>query len=107
MGIKGQLSVILPGGDVKDEDIGTLSIHYRDGKPVLTVNGGAAIPAELTVVDASGAPVTSYVAREIVREVASGNEGLKPLEKGANSRMNEGEYVDYLIDKTIASLMDR
>ncbi|MFE7268252.1 hypothetical protein ACFU9B_40660 [Streptomyces sp. NPDC057592] len=45
---------LTPAGQVKPEDIGTLSIEYRDGQPVIVVSGGTAIPEKISVVDASG-----------------------------------------------------
>ncbi|WP_436501070.1 hypothetical protein [Actinokineospora sp. HUAS TT18] len=41
---------------------GMLSIHYRDGQPVIIVSGGDAIPATITVTDTSGTPVAAYTA---------------------------------------------
>ncbi len=52
--------VLIPTEQVKSEQVGSLSLRYVDGTPVLVVSGGTAIPAALTVVDASGAPVTVY-----------------------------------------------
>lgn len=42
------------------EDVGTLSLRYVDGTPVLVVSGGTIVPADLTVVDASGDAVGAY-----------------------------------------------
>ncbi|GAA2799050.1 hypothetical protein GCM10010441_25100 [Kitasatospora paracochleata] len=53
-------ATLLPADQVKPEDIGTLSIEYRDGQPVIVVSGGTAIPAGLTVVDGSSTRVTKY-----------------------------------------------
>ncbi|MFD4857332.1 hypothetical protein [Streptomyces atratus] len=44
----------IPADQVKPEDIGKLSIEYRDGQPVIVVSGGSAIPEKISVVDASG-----------------------------------------------------
>ncbi|MFD3788814.1 hypothetical protein [Streptomyces cyaneofuscatus] len=52
----------IPADQVKPEDIGTLSIEYRDGQPVIVVSGGKSIPAGLTIVDETDAPVGAYVA---------------------------------------------
>ncbi|KMO96055.1 hypothetical protein [Streptomyces roseus] len=53
---------LIPADQVKPEDIGTLSIEYRDGQPVVVVSGGTALPAGLTVVDGSGDAVAVYAA---------------------------------------------
>ncbi|MFD5566103.1 hypothetical protein [Kitasatospora griseola] len=46
---------LVPASRVEPEDIATLSIEYRDGRPVVVVSGGKYVPAELPVVDSSGA----------------------------------------------------
>ncbi|MFD9304998.1 hypothetical protein ACFWCB_20450 [Streptomyces sp. NPDC060048] len=43
-------SSLIPAEQVKPEDIGTLSIEDRGGKPVIVVSGGKYVPAELSVV---------------------------------------------------------
>ncbi|MFF4225896.1 hypothetical protein ACFYZH_23955 [Streptomyces abikoensis] len=53
---------LIPADQVKPEDIGKLSIEYRDGKPVIVVSGGTYSPAALAVVDGSGKPVARYAA---------------------------------------------
>ncbi|MEU9006475.1 hypothetical protein [Streptomyces sp. NPDC048551] len=58
-------TVLTPGDQVKPEDIGTLSIEYRDGVPVVVVSGGTYIPAGLKAVDGSGNPVAAYTAGPI------------------------------------------
>jgi hypothetical protein len=45
---------IIDVSEVKPGDVGTLSLRYVEGLPVLVVSGGTAIPAQLTVVDGSG-----------------------------------------------------
>ncbi|MFF4104375.1 hypothetical protein [Streptomyces sp. NPDC001903] len=57
--------VLIPASEVKPEDIGTLSIEYREGQPVIVVSGGTVIPAGLTVADASGDAVAAYTAGPI------------------------------------------
>ncbi|UQA94918.1 hypothetical protein [Streptomyces halobius] len=52
----------IPATEVKPEDIGSLSLRYVDGVPQLVVSGGTGIPADLTVVDASGSAVATYAA---------------------------------------------
>ncbi|MGW3073553.1 hypothetical protein [Kitasatospora sp. NPDC001132] len=47
-------SALIPADQVKPEDVGALSIEYRDGQPVIVVSGGKYIPAELPIVDSSG-----------------------------------------------------
>ncbi|MGW8782590.1 hypothetical protein ACWGNM_31630 [Streptomyces sp. NPDC055796] len=56
---------LVPADQGKPEGIATLKIEYRDGKPLAVISDGAAIPAGLSVVDASGAPVATYVARRL------------------------------------------
>ncbi|MGW1638492.1 hypothetical protein [Streptomyces lavendulae] len=51
---------LIPADQVKPEDIATLSIEYRDGRPVVVVSGGKYVPSELPVVNSSGA---TYAAR--------------------------------------------
>ncbi|MFF2625206.1 hypothetical protein ACFVUN_05455 [Kitasatospora griseola] len=46
---------LVPASQVEPADIATLSIEYRDGRPVVVVSGGRYVPAELPVVDSSGA----------------------------------------------------
>ena len=53
---------LIPASEVKPEDITTLSLRHVDGVPQLVVSGGKVIPAELTVVDASGKAVATYTA---------------------------------------------
>ncbi|GAA2442979.1 hypothetical protein ACFPFX_09210 [Streptomyces mauvecolor] len=57
---EGTAAELTPTTDVNPEDIGTLSIEYRDGQPVVVVSGGSTIPAGLTVVDGSRQPVAKY-----------------------------------------------
>ncbi|MGE7437054.1 hypothetical protein [Kitasatospora sp. NPDC001175] len=45
---------LIPADQVKPEDIATLAIEYRDGVPVIVVNGGTVVPATLRVEDGSG-----------------------------------------------------
>ncbi|WP_406507141.1 hypothetical protein [Streptomyces sp. NBC_00212] len=52
----------IPATEIRPEDVGTLSVRYVDAVPVLTISGGAADPAALTVQDASGNPVGIYTA---------------------------------------------
>jgi hypothetical protein len=49
-------------GDAND-NVGTLSIHYRDGQPVIVVTGGTALPDTVAVVSADGDPVAVYRAQ--------------------------------------------
>ncbi|MFC9753074.1 RHS repeat-associated core domain-containing protein [Streptomyces sp. NPDC056921] len=53
---------LVPASEVKPEDVGTLSLQYVDGSPVLTVNGGTIITGGLVVVDHSGNPVAEFTA---------------------------------------------
>ncbi|GAA1246468.1 hypothetical protein GCM10009665_41750 [Kitasatospora nipponensis] len=45
---------LIPADQVKPEDVATLSIEYRDGRPVVVVSGGKYVPSELPVVNGSG-----------------------------------------------------
>ncbi|MEV7280828.1 hypothetical protein [Streptomyces sp. NPDC093111] len=53
---------LIPADQVKPEDIATLSIEYRDGRPVVVVSGGKYVPAELPVVNSSGAAAAARFA---------------------------------------------
>ncbi|MFD3579859.1 hypothetical protein [Streptomyces sp. NPDC058644] len=55
----------IPADQVKPEDIGTLSIAYRDGQPVVVVSGGKYIPQNLPVLNEERNPVAVYTARPI------------------------------------------
>ncbi|MER5809050.1 hypothetical protein ABT143_12770 [Streptomyces sp. NPDC002033] len=44
---------LIPADQVKPEDIATLSIEYRGGRPVIVANGGKYVPARIAVVDGS------------------------------------------------------
>ncbi|MFI0790883.1 hypothetical protein ACH4Q6_35480 [Streptomyces lydicus] len=50
----------VPASEVKPEDVGTLTLEYKDGQPVLTVRGGRFVPNGIPVLDASGTQVASY-----------------------------------------------
>ncbi|MFD4661552.1 hypothetical protein ACFWP2_38765 [Kitasatospora sp. NPDC058444] len=50
----------VPASEVKPEDVGTLTLEYRDGQPVLTVRGGRFLPGGIPVLDESGKRVASY-----------------------------------------------
>ncbi|MFD5504653.1 hypothetical protein ACFWJS_33930 [Streptomyces sp. NPDC127061] len=56
---------LIPADQVKPEDIGTLSIEYRDGWAVVVASGGTYIPAGLTVVDRIGNAVAVYTATSV------------------------------------------
>ncbi|MFD7639755.1 hypothetical protein ACFV4P_03800 [Kitasatospora sp. NPDC059795] len=45
---------LIPADQVEPEDIATLSIEYRDGRPVVVVSGGKYVPSELPVVNSAG-----------------------------------------------------
>ncbi|MFE4335436.1 hypothetical protein ACFRQM_40330 [Streptomyces sp. NPDC056831] len=66
---------------LKPEDIGTLTIEYRDGQPVIVLSGGKYIPAGLTLVDGSGAAAANYVVATKARQLAQkgGGELLEPI----------------------------
>ncbi|MEU0939430.1 hypothetical protein [Embleya sp. NPDC005971] len=48
----------------KPEDVGTLSIEYRDGRPVIVVTGGKTVPVALPLLNADGIVVAAYRAAE-------------------------------------------
>ncbi|MEU4350490.1 hypothetical protein [Streptomyces sp. NPDC023838] len=52
----------VPASEVNPEDVGTLSLRYVDGQPVLVISGGTAFPAGITLVDGSGNAVAAYTA---------------------------------------------
>jgi hypothetical protein len=58
-------------------DVGTLSLRYVDGVPVIVVSGGTAIPARLNVIDPAGATVSAY-------EVAAGTGMARGLQAIVN-----------------------
>jgi hypothetical protein len=60
---------LIPASEIKSEDVGTLSLRYVDGVPVLVVSGGRAVPASLTVVNESGSPVANYAAGPASEEI--------------------------------------
>ncbi|MFB7860603.1 hypothetical protein [Streptomyces sp. NPDC056069] len=60
----GLTPALIPADQVKPEDIGTLSIEYRDGKPVLVISGGKYVPVGLTAVDGSGNAVDAHTASQ-------------------------------------------
>ncbi|MFD9302229.1 hypothetical protein ACFWCB_05980 [Streptomyces sp. NPDC060048] len=80
---------LIPASEVKPEDIGTLSIEYRDGKPVIIVNGGTAVPGDLTVLNNAGNPVASYVAtprahtQAVIKNVISLSDAHLAIDAGA------------------------
>ncbi|MFF2960486.1 hypothetical protein ACFVT1_16580 [Streptomyces sp. NPDC057963] len=45
---------LIPSTEVRPEDIGKLSIEYRDEQPVIVVSGGKYIPAHIPAIDKSG-----------------------------------------------------
>ncbi|MGW2583098.1 hypothetical protein ACWCYZ_17475 [Streptomyces virginiae] len=62
---------LIAADQVKPEDIGTLSIEYRDGQPVIVVSGGSHVPAQVPVVDAQDQIRASYTIGQAsrIREV--------------------------------------
>ncbi|MGW2858256.1 hypothetical protein [Streptomyces sp. NPDC001205] len=59
---KGPAPVTVPGAETNPEDVGTLTLTYTDGVPVLTVTDASAIPAQVVILDAEGTPVAIYTA---------------------------------------------
>ncbi|MGW2860847.1 hypothetical protein [Streptomyces sp. NPDC001205] len=56
---EGAAPALIPADQVKPEDIGKLSIEYRDGQPVIVVSGGRYVPAQLSILDEAGAPLAA------------------------------------------------
>ncbi|MFF2543030.1 hypothetical protein ACFVUY_10755 [Kitasatospora sp. NPDC058063] len=56
----------VPASEVKPEDVGTLTLEYKDGQPVLTVRGGRFLPSGIPVLDASGRQVARYCDLQIL-----------------------------------------
>ncbi|MFE7524612.1 hypothetical protein ACFU7Y_02700 [Kitasatospora sp. NPDC057542] len=50
----------VPASEVKPEDVGTLTLEYKDGQPVLTVRRGPFVPSSIPVLDESGTHVANY-----------------------------------------------
>ncbi|MFE9368060.1 hypothetical protein ACFYNN_36025 [Streptomyces sp. NPDC006978] len=67
---------VIPADQVKPEDVGTLTLEYRDGVPVLVVSGGTFVPAALTLIDDSGTPVALYGAGPIPQTWQKGTAGM-------------------------------
>ncbi|GHD80100.1 hypothetical protein ACFQL8_36065 [Streptomyces goshikiensis] len=55
--------VLIPADQVKPQDKGTLSIEYREGRPVIIVSGGEWAPADIPVFTDLGEAQTAYSAR--------------------------------------------
>ncbi|OKJ13738.1 hypothetical protein [Kitasatospora sp. CB01950] len=53
---------LIPADQVEPEDIATLSIEYRDGRPVVVVSDGKYVPSELPVVNSAGVACTARFA---------------------------------------------
>ncbi|MGW8889737.1 hypothetical protein [Streptomyces sp. NPDC055749] len=92
-----QEPVLIPADQVKPEDIGTLSIEYRDGRPVIVVNGGTAVPASLTVVDGSGHAVARYADDRLMLRDDTGVDaeeyGKQLLQSDDVFLINTGDHV--------------
>ncbi|MFM9700928.1 hypothetical protein [Streptomyces europaeiscabiei] len=56
---------LIPADQVRPEDLGALSIAYRDGQPVIVVSGGTFVPGSLVLVDASGNPLAEFTAGRV------------------------------------------
>uniref|UniRef100_A0AAU2K3V8 Uncharacterized protein n=1 Tax=Streptomyces sp. NBC_00049 TaxID=2903617 RepID=A0AAU2K3V8_9ACTN len=85
----------IPSGEARPEDVGTQSVHYVDGQPVLVVTGGASAPAALAAVEASGNPVVEYSAGRDLPLVHSNdpNVGFEPF-GGMPVMWNRSEWAD-------------
>ncbi|MEV8409098.1 hypothetical protein AB0R12_25910 [Streptomyces niveus] len=60
----------IPANQAKPGDIGTLSIEYREGQPVVVVSGGRYIPQNLPVLNEERNPVAVYAAGSIPQSQA-------------------------------------
>ncbi|MER7049625.1 hypothetical protein [Streptomyces jumonjinensis] len=71
---------LIPVDQVNPEDIGTLSIEYRDGHPVTDVSGGTYVPAVLTVAHEAANAVGAYsVAPQQARSLDTTSSSLEDL----------------------------
>ncbi|MQT04831.1 hypothetical protein [Streptomyces jumonjinensis] len=52
--------VLVPVSEVDPEDVATLALEYRDGRPVIVASGGKFIPAGLKVVTGDGETGVAY-----------------------------------------------
>ncbi|WP_410664975.1 hypothetical protein [Amycolatopsis sp. lyj-84] len=50
--------------ELPQPETGPLTLEYREGRPVLIVSGGTAIPERIEVEDSDGRPVGAYTADE-------------------------------------------
>ncbi|MGW8881952.1 hypothetical protein ACWGRV_22025 [Streptomyces sp. NPDC055663] len=60
-----------PASEAGSERVGTLTLRYKDGVPVLTVTGGNALPTGLAITDEAGNAVGLYTARPVKAAVSS------------------------------------
>lgn len=54
---------LIPANEAAPKDVGTLSVRYQEGVPVLVLTGGKLSPAQLTVTDASGKTIGAFSAQ--------------------------------------------
>jgi hypothetical protein len=66
---------LIPATEVNPDDVGTLSLTYTDGVPVLTLTGGTVAPAAIAVIDDSGNTVAAYTAAAVAQD----GDSLEPL----------------------------
>ncbi|MFJ6798904.1 hypothetical protein [Streptomyces sp. NPDC091268] len=99
---------LIPASEVKPEDLGMLSLRYVDGTPVLVVSSGTALPAGLTVLDASGNAVAVYAARPSLEARSSFNSDLtgglnldSTSAVGGRRGLLDIQVPDYKIDDVI------
>lgn len=60
----------VPASEVKPEDVGTLSLRYVDGAPVLVITGGHLAPSAIPAVNESGDVVATFTAGPAVKTEA-------------------------------------
>ncbi|MER5539167.1 hypothetical protein [Streptomyces mirabilis] len=90
----------IPEAEIKPEDIGVLSVRYVKGHPVIVVNGGSVLLAELPVVDATGNAVTTYSATNGTRTLGNGyqvwNSNIANLLDVATNAWSTEDHVLFL-----------
>ncbi|MFF2902696.1 hypothetical protein [Streptomyces sp. NPDC057966] len=60
-----------PASEAESEKVGTLTLRYKDGVPVLTVTGGNVVPTGLAITDEAGNAVGLYTAWRVKAAVSS------------------------------------
>ncbi|MEV8325088.1 hypothetical protein [Kitasatospora sp. NPDC056731] len=85
---------LIPASEVKPEDAATLSIEYRDGRPVIVVSDGKYVPSELPIVNSSGAVYTARFAWVDGHAVLhTPDPSPAPVSAPAPNRLQEPQWV--------------